>query len=344
MNHSSHSGHTLLEILVASAAFLLLMTGLYGLIYCAKTLTFKNVATNTTGAAAHLTLDKIQSLLQQAYTIPIPIDSTGANVTGTLSLTGTAATASGLIPVVSGSQGTVTGTGAGIKFYSYVGGPYLTLITGTAGLSGSATSLSIQLDTQAQVPVPLPQPGDKLLIKTTALLSGSGYQVWATVSGSATLIGSSGTLQTYAIPLTPPLKDSAENGNTVSGIQYQTDNTGINPVSWSTSLMRPTAFLISIRNSKTEMGMLQPYISTGTNTISTGSNYTTLTTELDPTTPSCFSIVSLNSASFIGVTLSFNSSEFGNYFGTGTGAGNKQYDGFATFMGLSSLIQLKSLP
>lgn len=333
------SGYTMVEIMVAAAAFLVLMAGVVTLVYSTNILTFKTVAVNSTGASARITLDQVQSLLRQAYTAPIPLDANGAVITGTLNLTGSAAVSSGLIPVVTGSTGIVTGTGAGIKFHRYVGGPYMTLITNTAGLSGSATSLSLELDTAAQVVPPLPQPGDTLVINTTALLSGNGYQVWATVSGSASLSSSSGTKRTYNIPLTPPLKD--KDGNTVSGIGYVKPDTAGNPVNWSTSLLRPTALLLSTRKGKIEMGLLEPCVASGTSgAINTGTNYTTLTTEIDTDTkrPSCFSIATLGSAQFVGLVLRIRSSEYDNYFA------NKQFDSAATYMGLSTFIELKSIP
>lgn len=335
---SSRSGFTMVEVMVASAVFMLLMAGVVALVYCANTLTFKNVAVNTTGTEARLTLDKVQSLLQTAYTNPDPLDSTGTVIPGTLNITGSAAVASGLMPVFSGSDGTITGTGAGIRFYRYIGGPFLTQITNTAGLSGNAASIDIQLDTSAQAPVPLPQPGDSLVINTTALLNGSGYQVWAKVSGPARLTSSSGTKRTYTVPLTAPMKD--KDGNTVSGIAYVKPDTTGNPVSWSISLMRPTALLISSTNGKTRLGLLDPCVYTGSNAIDTSANYTVLTTEIDvdPKRPSCFSVATLGSSPFVGLALRIRSSEYDNYFA------NKQFDGFSTFMSLGSFIELKSVP
>jgi len=342
---TSLSGFTLVEVLVVSALTLLLIAGVYTLISCANVLTYKSFAINSTGTESHLALDQLQGALQTAYTVPTPIDSTGAVISGTLSIKGTAAIASGMAPVVSaGTSAEITGTGAGIKFKRYVGGPYIPVIP-SGGLSGTATTITIELDNNALPPPPLPKANDILLINTTALQGAEGFQAWATVSGSPTLVSTSGSRVKYSVPLTSPMLDKEKDGTAITSIAYQTDNQG-NAVSYSASLLRPTAFLFSARGNKTELGMIDSYSMSNGKVVLTGNNYVTLTREIDTNSsnPSRFAIVSIKneismeSKTFVSVVLRIRSSDYDNYLA------NKQNDGFCTFMGFSALINLKSTP
>jgi len=331
----SLSGLTLVEILIAVATFLLLMLGVYSLIYCANVLTYKNYAINSTGTESHNALDQLQGTLQTAYTTPIPIDTTGAALSGTLNITGTTAVASGLAPVVSGTAAIITGTGPGIKFYCCVGGPYVVTIP-TGGLAGTATSVTIELDNNALPAPPVPQANDILLINTTAVPT--SFQDWATVSGTPTVVSSSGSRIKYSVALTPPMKD--KDGNLTSTIPYQTDNQG-NAITCSANLLRPTAFIIVTNGSNKELRMFSSY-TTGTNAkvVLTGTNYSTLTRAIDTgtTTLSQFGIVSMGSQTFVSLALRIRSTDYDNYLA------NKQRDGFSTYMGFSSFIALKSKP
>jgi len=304
-------------------------------VYCANVLTYKNYATNFTGTEAHNTLDQLQGVLQTAYSTPIAIDTTGAALSGTLSITGTAAVASGLAPVISGSTAVITGTGPGIKFYRYVGGPYIVTIP-SGGLAGTATSGTIELDNSAQPAPPVPQANDLLLINTTVVPT--SFQTRATVSGTTTVISTNGSKVKYAVSFTPPMKDL--NGTATSPIPYQTDNQGI-AITCSASLLRPTAFIIVTNGVNKELRMFDSYTTDSSGkVVLTGSNYTTLTRAIDTgtSTLSQFGIATLGGQTFVGLVLRIRSTDYDNYLA------NKQFDGFCTYMGFNSFIALKSKP
>ncbi|MCX6966222.1 MAG: prepilin-type N-terminal cleavage/methylation domain-containing protein [Verrucomicrobia bacterium] len=333
--HSPPWGFTLVEVLIASAIAVVLIGGVYSVLYCANILTYKNFATNSTGTEARNALDHLQGVLQTAYSVPVPIDATGAALSGSLTITGAAAVASGLAPVMSGSAAVITGTGPGIKFYRYVGGPYVVTVP-TGGLPGTATSVTIELDNSALPPPPIPQANDILLINTTVVPT--VFQTRATVTGSTTLTGTNGTKIKYSVLLTPPMKDP--NGTPTSPIPYQTDNQGA-AISCSASLLRPTAFVIVINGVNKELRMFDSYATDGSGkVILSGSNYTTLTRAIDTgtTTLSQFGVVTMGSQTFVGLVLRIRSTDYDNYLA------NKQNDGFCTYMGLNVFIALKSKP
>lgn len=332
---SSLWGFTLVEILIALAAFTLLLTGVYSLVYCANILTYKSCAINSTGTDAHNALDALQGTLQTAFTKPIPIDSTGAELSTTLTITGTKAVSSGLAPVVSGTGAVITGTGPGIKFYRCIGGPYVVTIP-PGGLAGTASSVTIELDNSALPPPPIPEANDILCINTTAVPT--SFQDWATVSGTPTVVSGSGSRISYSVALTPPMKD--KDGTLTAPIPYQTDNLGA-AVTCSATLLRPTAFIIATSGSNKELRMFSSY-TTDVNkaVVLTGTNYRTLTRAIDTgtTTLSQFGIVTLENQNFVSLVLCIRSTDYDNYLA------NKQNDGFNTYMGFSALIALKSKP
>ncbi|MEI7957726.1 MAG: hypothetical protein WCI40_01350 [Verrucomicrobiota bacterium] len=335
---SSLLGFTLTEILIGLTVFFFLMAGVYSLFYCANVLTSKVWAINSTGTDAHNTLDAVQGALQTAYTKPIPIDSTGADLSTTLNITGTAATATGLAAATSGSP-QITGTGPGIRFYRYVGGPYAVTIP-TGGLAGTATSGTIELDNSAIPAPPVPQANDILCINTTVVPT--SFQDWATVSGTPTVASTNGTRVKYSVAFTPPMKD--KDGNSTSAIPYQTDNQGV-AITCSATLLRPTAFIIttviSTSGTSKELRMFSSYTKNANGTVNlTGTNYRTLTRAIDTgtSTLSQFGIVTLENQNFVGLLLRVRSTDYDNYLA------NKQNDGFNTYMGFSSFIALKSKP
>ena len=335
---SGSPGFTLVEMLIASAVALTLLACIYGLFSIANVLATKSFAINSTGTDSHNTLDKLQGAIQTAYTTPIPIDTTGAALSGTLNITGATAISSGLAPIVSGSTAIITGTGPGIKFYRYVGGPYIPTIP-TGGLAGNATSVTVELDKSAQVVPTPPQANDILVINTTAIQGASGFQAWATVSGSSTLASTSGNRVKYLVPLLSPMKDS--NGTTITSIAYQTDNLGTGVVSYSAVLLRPTAFIIVTNGTNRELRMFDGYATDSSGkVILTGTNYTTLTRAINTGTSnlSQFGVATFGGRNFVGLTLRVRSTDYDNYLL------NKQNDGFCTYMGFSSFHALKSKP
>jgi len=338
-----HRAFTLVELTIAIAAALVVVTGVYTLWRCSMVLTAKCVSMNVTGIAAHNVLDRMQLLLQLAYTTPVALDSTGAPLTAAfpLPLSGTAAVASGLAPVVTGSA-IITGTGSGISFYRHVGSPYL-ITVGTAGISATATQISFTADNGAQIPPPAPKPNDSLLIFTTAILSGTSIfsgtdnQVCAKLA-AITGTSTAGTRVTYTATVTPPLVA----GTIPVGISYQPNILG-GSVDVSAVLIRPTAFVVV---NQTDLRYYDSYVSGTNGGVNVNSNYVTLTNQLTISgtaapfdkTPTCFSVVTYENRPFVGVILHLRARNYDAYLS------NKEANSFATYMGVESLISLKSNP
>jgi len=345
-NPKRRGGFTLIEILISSAMASLLLVVIYTLGNSVNILAAKSFAINSTGTQARNTMDLIQARLQEAYTVPVPIDSSGTALSGT-SLTGTAATATGFVPVVSGTAATLTGTGAGITFYRVVGGPYVVTVP-SGGISSTANSITFTCDKAANPTPPAPLPTDTLMIYTTAVTSGTSYQVWADLSGTATST-SSGTKVTYTQNIS-----SIRNGvsGAATGISRQTDNNN-NVITPSALLLRPTAFVIVSASTNTpQLRYIDGYTVSGTNAygdnIDVNSYTKVLTRDIEPTsveianndTISSFGIVTMGYNSFVGVILHVRSGQYDailNYK-------SKQRTDFCTFMGIGSMVSLKSNP
>ena len=338
------SAFTMVEVLVAMAVLGLAVSGLYALVRCANILFAKSYAINATGTEVHNALDRVQDYLQQSYTPPIPIDSNGAVVSTTISVAN--AYTGGLIPVVTGATattGALVGPAPGIKFYRYVGGPYLMTPTNTNTIPGNVASLNFEYDPTlpAEVLPPKPQPGDFLVINTTALLGVSGtYQVWATVgTGAITATVSSTNKMTYTVPLVSPLRVGPEATSGTASIQYVYDNTAKKAITWSTILLRPTAFLFYTNGTTTELRLYDPFTLNG-NSVNVSGTRTTLTRELytNATTPSQFCIVPFGNSTFVSMILRMRCSDYDQFLA------DKQSNGFSTYMGVNYMVHLKSNP
>lgn len=350
-----NGGFTLVEIMIAAATASLLLLGVYYLAGAANILAAKSFAANITHTQSRNTLDRIQSLLQTAYTVPVPINDQGAGLSTTLTLTGSSATVTGYVPIVAGSSATITGTGAGVAFDRIIGSPYLVNVP-AAGIPGNASSIQITKDNTAQIPVPPPQPNDVLSIYTTAILSGTGIQYWATL-GTVTGTSTSGNQVTYTVNLSSPLKSGTigaigNSGTTVTGTltQQVTNQQVVKP---SAILLRPTALAIvypttSIANppAMPELRYIDSYTLNGSN-VNVSQGYSVLTNEIQPTVspagetdpnPSGFGIVQAGSQPFVSVILHIRSHNYD------LSLANKQRQDFSTFMGVGSMIALKSQP
>jgi len=341
----AYSGFTAIEILVASAALLVVSLGVYSLMYSINLLAAKNTAINSTSTDAHITLDQLEGMLQTSYTVPTPIDSTGAVLSSNLSL---AATLSTCPAVVTGTAVSVTGTGVGIKFFRYVGGPYIPTIP-SGNLSGTATSITIELDTAANVPVPIPQPNDILLINTTAISNG-GNQAWATVgpTASSTSAGTSSTRIKYTVPLTSPMRVFSSGSNntvttgTIGSIAYQASNSGSGCVIYSASLLRPTAFVITTSGSQASLNWIDRYTTDASQkVILTGTNNHLLTNHLvtsgtNPPFAIVYLLTNSGSAAFVSVALQVQSWDYNNVLQ------KKDNQQFSMFTSINTLIGLKS--
>lgn len=340
---NNRAGFTFVEILIAATISLVVLAGVYNLVYCSNILTAKCFAINSTNVESRNALDQLQSKLQTAYTVPLPFNTAGVALSSTLTLTGTAAIP--YAPVYTGTTATVTGTGAGIRFYRYVGGPFQAKIP-SGGLLANAGSISIIAGGTTQLPLPTLQKYDILVINRTAIVSGTGFQVWATVGAN---VGTGTTLSagTYTVTLTGTMTTDASGTTALTGtaIQAATDSNG-QAITFYTTLLRPTAFLfyptVNSSGTTTELRMLDPCVMNGNN-VDVTKNVTTITRNVDNTAtatvlPSQFGIVSLASGTCVSAILHIRASDSDNYLA------NKQMNSFSTYMGLGTLIHLKSMP
>ena len=137
--------------------------------------------------------------------------------------------------------------------------------------------------------------------------------------------------------------------DTVStGIRYQPQSSGT-AITPSAMLLRPTALVVTGTSSSPELRLIDDYVLSGT-TVDVNQNYTVLTSEIQPaisasgtdSTPSGFGIVQMQSSNttgdFVGVVLHVRSQAFDRVLA------NKQRKDFSTYMGVGSLVPLKSKP
>ena len=355
------AGYTVLELLFAVAVSTVVFLGIYTVLNSANILAAKSFAINITGTQARVTLDKIQMMLQEAYYVTGPISAEGAILPNNLSITGTTAVNMGLAPVISGTAAIISGTGDGIAFNRILGGPYLVNVAsgGTGGIALSATSIQFTADVTGNpgfVPPPVPQPNDILSIFTTAALTGTSPQVNAPL-GSILSSSTVGNLVTYTVALTGHMVTGTANTPTNLPLQFDAQQ---NPITPSAQLLRPTAFVIvypttqALKNNPPatpQMRYIDSYV-TGTSGNIDVTKYTSLvTSEIQPATsgtgtgavtldpnPSEFAILQMNSRPFVSVIVHVRSQNYDNYL---------KYRGrtdFSTFMGLGSMISLKSVP
>ena len=141
---------------------------------------------------------------------------------------------------------------------------------------------------------------------------------------------------------TPPTTSSGTTSQTnITSIAYQTDNLGTGVVSYSASLLRPTAFIIVTNGANKELRMFDGYATDSSGkVVLSGTNYTTLTNAIDTgtTTLSQFGVVTMGGKTFASLVLRVRSTDYDNYLA------NRQNDGFCTYMGFNSFIALKSTP
>ncbi len=354
------SAYTLVEVLISSLLSLIVVAGIFAVINTTNILTTKITGINATNIAIQNALDRVQLYLQQSYSTAYPLQISGTKilvVSATAPLSGTIAYSRGMVPVVAGTGATVTGTGIGVKFYRYVNGPYLATIPAT-GLLATSSSITLKAYTGSDgicSSSSVPQPGDVLLIYTTAQMgnfSGSAtqtYECWANVAGVNSTSSLGGGTTQYVIALTGTMRTAEVEGTngayfTGTAISYMYDYSRGAAIMWSTYLLRPTAVFLSYRNSSTELGVLEPCSTTGT-VVNTSTNYSTLarlcsgsSPLLTSGVPSPFAVVSLSNSKFVSVTLQATTDS------TAYLTGKQDANGFSTFMGIRSMIHLKSRP
>jgi len=311
-------GFTILEVLAAAMATLIVTAGVYMLMQAGLIVSVKSLSTNATGTATRFSLDRVNQFTEIAYDVPTLITHTGATVSGT-----------------------GTGPAAGVKFYRYGGGPYVINLP-VAGLSGTTKSISLTCATNAHVPPPRPQPYDSFVINTTILMSGSVNQVNAYVSGSAAVISSTnGNKITYTVELSEPLTGAG-------------GSAGIIPANAGTVtaiLIRPTAIVAVPTTRGRELRLYETFPKA--NSLNVSAPHTVLTDQvalatfdatasasdaMSDTNAKPFSLSTISGRTFINTDLRVRDNRYGRYLNT------RQADEFATYMRTNSRVPIKCNP
>ena len=315
---SNHrGGFTILELLVATMAAVIVTAGVYTLMQAGLIVSVKGLSTNATGTAARFSLDRVNQFTEIAYDAPKLVSHTGATVTG-------------------------TGPAAGVRFYRYGGGPYVINLP-SAGLSGTTRSISLTCAKNAHVPPPVPQPYDSFVINTTILMSGSANQVNAYVAaGSATVISSTnGNKITYTIQLSEPLTGAG-------------GSAGVIPADAGTVtaiLIRPTAIVAVPTARGRELRLYETFPKE--NSLNVNTPHTVLTDQVALATWDAnasasdamsdanakpFSLSTLNGRTFVNTDLRVRDNRYGKYLQT------RQADEFASYLQINSRVPIKCNP
>jgi hypothetical protein len=139
--HRSQAGITLVELLIGTTVGALVSLGIFTFINTGSLLAARNLSVNLTSNSMRGSLDRMESLIQQADTQPRLINTTGTSVTS-------------------------PGPAAGIRFDFFVGGPVV-VNPGTLTLANSATGFTIRY---AQASSRKPEPGDIVRFDGTTTL------------------------------------------------------------------------------------------------------------------------------------------------------------------------------
>lgn len=313
-HHIRKDAFTLVEVLVASSAAMVILAGVYALVSAGMILSVKSLAINATGRDVRLAVDRTEAVLLQAYDVPTLVNHAGATVSG-------------------------SGPAAGVRFFRYLGGPYVVTIP-TIGLSGTSTALTITRDNTALVLPPPPLPNDVIVINTTILMSGSTNQVRATiVDGSTIATSTNGNRVSYTVKLKGTLGDA----NTL--IPYKS-STAV-----TTTVIRPSAFVVVPTAKGRELRYMESFPpSTPLDVSQKHSVYSeAIALPAYDSTPSTGDAMSDNNArpfaleklygrTFVNTRFRVRDTRYGRHLQ------GKQADEFSTFMGVNALISSKCNP
>ena len=134
--HGWQGGFSIVETLVGAAAAMMVGVGIFSILNTGTMLSARNLALNVTSNALRGSLDRAEQLLQQADSMPILVDATGA---------------------------ATTGPAAGVRFDLFVGAPYVMTVA-ASGLPAASTTLALQRSTDALASPPVPVAGDIVMI------------------------------------------------------------------------------------------------------------------------------------------------------------------------------------
>ncbi len=133
----SQRGFTLVELLTAMTVGLVVSGLAFSYLRTGTILLAKNVTTNFTNNEVRGSLDQIADRIQSAVTVPVLINTSGAETTS---------------------------PAAGVYYDRLLGEPYVVSHPGGSGLVASATSVVLQRSTNAYASPPIPEVGDVVVI------------------------------------------------------------------------------------------------------------------------------------------------------------------------------------
>ena len=136
-NHRTKSGLTLVELLIYLGISAMISAVTYSFLTGASTLYAKNMSIVHSHTNLRSTLDRLTNNLQQAYSLPVLIDTSGN---------------ASVAPA------------AGLYYDRYVGDPYVVANSSGTGLPSTATTVIITCSTVALASPPAPKTGDAILI------------------------------------------------------------------------------------------------------------------------------------------------------------------------------------
>jgi len=134
--HRRQAGFSIVETLMGAAAAAVVGLGVFAILNTGMMLSARNLSLNTTSNSLRGALDRTESLIQQADSMPVLINTAG---------------------------NAAAGPSAGVRFDRYIGAPYV-LTVPTGGLPSSTASLSLQRSTNALASPAVPTAGDVVRI------------------------------------------------------------------------------------------------------------------------------------------------------------------------------------
>jgi hypothetical protein len=133
---SRDGAFSLVETLMAAAVATVVGLAIFATMNSAMMMAARNLSVNLTNNSERGALDRIEEVIQQAYTMPVLISTTGA---------------------------AATSPAAGTSFDYFVGGPYILNVSGST-VPSSTTSLTLVRSTNAVASPPIPSVGDVVMI------------------------------------------------------------------------------------------------------------------------------------------------------------------------------------
>jgi len=127
---------TIVEMMTAAVVAGFVGVAVFSMTDTGMMMTARNLSENLTNNHERKSLDRVEEVIQQAYTMPVLVNTSGA---------------------------AASSPAAGVSFDYFVGSPYVLTVSGSSLLS-STTSLTLVRSTNAVVWAPVPSVGDVVMI------------------------------------------------------------------------------------------------------------------------------------------------------------------------------------